>query len=109
MQKALEEIRRTLKEGGPFVILEFSLPAFVLLRSVYLFYFKNILPRLGRVISGDKTAYNYLPDSVNDFPEITEFITIFSQAGFVNIEHWKLLNGIAVIYRGVKSKNESSI
>jgi demethylmenaquinone methyltransferase/2-methoxy-6-polyprenyl-1,4-benzoquinol methylase len=108
MQKALEEIRRTLKEGGPFVILEFSLPAFALLRSVYLFYFKNILPRLGRVVSGDKAAYTYLPDSVNDFPEIPEFIKILSQAGFVNIEHWKLLNGIAVIYRGVKSRNKSS-
>jgi demethylmenaquinone methyltransferase / 2-methoxy-6-polyprenyl-1,4-benzoquinol methylase len=102
MQNAMAEVYRVLLPGSPFVILEFSLPVFPLFRGLYLFYFKNILPRLGKYISRDADAYTYLPMSVKDFPEITEFVKNFSAAGFEEIQYWKLLNGVAVIYRGKK-------
>ena len=99
---ALKEMRRILKPGGETIILEFSLPVNVLFRAVYLFYFKNILPRIGRLISRDKEAYNYLPASVQKFPEINEFMNWMEEAGFSKVQHWKLLNGVAVIYKGIK-------
>ncbi len=103
---ALTEMRRILSKDGQAVILEFSLPVNPLFRKLYLFYFNHILPGIGRAVSSDSQAYSYLPASVEKFPAVSEFEGWMSEAGFSRVEHWKLLNGIAVIYRGIK-KEES--
>ncbi|MHB2149434.1 bifunctional demethylmenaquinone methyltransferase/2-methoxy-6-polyprenyl-1,4-benzoquinol methylase UbiE [Calditrichota bacterium LG25] len=102
MQRALKEINRVLTLDGQAIILEFSLPTFFLFRQLYLFYFKNILPLIGRLVSKDPAAYSYLPASVEKFPSIGEFTAQLKMAGFDRVEYWKLLNGVAVIYRATK-------
>ena len=99
---ALAEMRRILAEDGQAVILEFSLPVNPVFRKLYLFYFNHILPKIGRVVSSDSQAYSYLPASVEKFPAVSEFESWMSEVGFNQVEHWKLLNGVAVIYRGIK-------
>ena len=99
---ALDEMFRLLRSEGRAVILEFSLPANKLFRKIYLFYFLRLLPLIGRIFSKDKDAYSYLPASVQDFPEINEFENWMRIAGFSDIQSWKLLNGVAVIYKGIK-------
>lgn len=99
---ALKEMSRILKSNGQAVILEFSLPRNILFRKLYIFYFKNILPLLGKLISRDTDAYSYLPASVEKFPETTEFKNWMLDAGFKRVEHIDLLNGVAVIYSGHK-------
>lgn len=106
ISQALAEMLRILNEGGQAVILEFSLPVNRVFRTAYLFYFKNILPLIGKLVSKDEQAYSYLPASVEKFPEIAEFTSWMKQAGFRDVEYWKLLNGVAVIYKGVKISNQ---
>ncbi|MCB0269883.1 MAG: bifunctional demethylmenaquinone methyltransferase/2-methoxy-6-polyprenyl-1,4-benzoquinol methylase UbiE, partial [Calditrichaeota bacterium] len=74
--KALSEMHRVLKKNGRALILEFSLPNNALLRGLYLFYFRNILPRIGGLISGDSFAYRYLNDTVESFPYGEEFCNL---------------------------------
>ena len=100
---ALREMNRVLKPGGKAVILEFSTPSSAVFKKIYLFYFNKILPAIGRMVSKDPEAYRYLPESVGNFPSIDEFSGLMRQAGFDNIRYWKLLNGIAVIYKGIKN------
>ncbi len=102
IEAALSEMNRILSKEGQAVILEFSLPVNPVLRRAYLLYFKHVLPRIGRIFSKDEQAYSYLPASVETFPSIAEFEESMRQAGFREIRHWKLLNGVAVIYRGTK-------
>jgi len=99
---ALKEMHRVLTLDGQAIILEFSLPVFPPFKHLYLFYFKNILPLLGRMISKDPAAYSYLPASVEKFPSVKEFTAWLKNAGFDQVEHWKLFNGVAVIYRATK-------
>lgn len=102
VDQALREMRRILVPRGQAIILEFSLPTNPIFRRLYLFYFNHILPIIGRMISSDQQAYTYLPASVEKFPAIPQFESWMKNAGFTNIEHCKLLNGVAVIYKGVK-------
>lgn len=102
MNQALAEMSRVLAENGQLIILEFSLPELKAYRALYLLYFKHILPRIGRAISGDSLAYSYLPLSVGAFPQMDEFISLMKQNGFRQVHHWKLLNGVVVIYKGLK-------
>ena len=101
---ALSEMRRILSKNGQAIILEFSLPVNPLFRKLYLLYFNHILPNIGRVVSSDSQAYTYLPASVEKFPTIAEFESRMLDAGFSKIEHWTLLNGVAVIYRGINEE-----
>jgi demethylmenaquinone methyltransferase/2-methoxy-6-polyprenyl-1,4-benzoquinol methylase len=101
--RALQEMYRLLKLGGRVLILEFSLPEWRLLRSLYLFYFRNILPRIGRLISGDGYAYSYLNQTVETFPYGEEFSQLLRQAGFSNVRQIELTAGIAALYQGDKS------
>ena len=102
LNKGLAEIFRVLKPGGTFVVLEFSRPKKIPFKQMYNFYFAKILPVLGRVISKDKRAYNYLPESVNEFPDGDDFIAVLKQIGFVNFSYSPQTFGIATIYEAQK-------
>lgn len=96
---ALREARRVLKRGGRLVVLEFSMPRGLLGRA-YRVYFGSVLPLVGRVVSGDASAYTYLPASVAVFPEPPEFGALMEQAGFKDVRWRSLTGGIAHLYRG---------
>jgi demethylmenaquinone methyltransferase/2-methoxy-6-polyprenyl-1,4-benzoquinol methylase len=100
--KGLKEIYRVLKPGGTFLVLEFSKPKVFPVKQVYGFYFKNILPTAGRIVSKDSAAYTYLPASVKAFPEGQEFLNLLSEAGFKQPHAQKLTFGIASIYTSTK-------
>lgn len=100
----LKEICRTLKPGGFFLVLEFSKPENFPVKQLYHFYFRFILPFLGRFISGDKRAYEYLPESVAAFPSGKDFLQLMQNAGFERCYLKNLTLGIASIYCGFKKK-----
>ena len=84
LEMGLMEMRRVLKEGGQIVVLEFSKPRVFLFKQLYFFYFRNILPFVGRLISKDKEAYQYLPDTVMKFPDGEDFTSILRKVGFAS-------------------------
>ena len=100
--KGLSEMNRVIRNNGMIVVLEFSKPSGFPLKQVYNFYFKNILPSLGRFFSKNKEAYNYLPDSVMEFPDNQDFIKLLIHAGFSFNQQVRLTGGIASIYTGIK-------
>jgi demethylmenaquinone methyltransferase/2-methoxy-6-polyprenyl-1,4-benzoquinol methylase len=101
---AMREFHRVLRPGGRLIILEFSLPTNPLLRGLYNFYFRQILPRTATLISGDKTgAYKYLPESVNTFIGRDQMIAMMRDAGLQQVEQFPLTFGVCVCYRGIKS------
>lgn len=102
--KGLAEILRVLKPGGVFIVLEFSKPKKSPFKQLYYFYFKNILPLVGRLISKDHRAYTYLPESVNEFPDGKDFTTILEAVGFINGKCFPQSFGIASIYVAQKPK-----
>ena len=98
----LDEIRRVLRTGGEYGILDFSEPA-GLLGKLYRFYFKNVLPRIGTVISGVRGPYAYLPASVERFPEPEDMVAQMRAAGFTDVTWTPYTFGIAGLYRGKKA------
>jgi demethylmenaquinone methyltransferase/2-methoxy-6-polyprenyl-1,4-benzoquinol methylase len=93
---------RVLKPGGRVAILEFSKPTTPVLRSLFRIYFTRVLPFLGGFISGSKSAYQYLPDSVERFPDQRELAAIMKQAGFEAIAFQNLSGGIAALHLGTR-------
>lgn len=102
LNKGLSEMYRVLKPKGKIVILEFSKPRIFPVKQFYNFYFKAILPFLGKIISKDDSAYTYLPESVNQFPERELFIQKLEQLGFKNCFFKPLSFGIASLYWAYK-------
>lgn len=98
----LREVHRVLKPGARFVILEFSTPRMPLVRAGYLFYFHNVLPLIGRLISGHRTAYTYLPRSVANFPETQALAAHMTAAGFRDVHFETLTFGISALHIGTK-------
>ena len=98
----LSEMKRVLKKNGQVAILELSKPKNFPIKQLYQFYFKVILPVVGRLFSKDSSAYTYLPDSVQAFPEGDEFGDILSSLGYNNVEIKPLSGGIATIYYAIK-------
>jgi demethylmenaquinone methyltransferase/2-methoxy-6-polyprenyl-1,4-benzoquinol methylase len=100
---ALREFHRILRPGGRVIILEFSLPTNPILRGMYNFYFRQVLPRTATWISRDKTgAYKYLPESVNTFIGRSAMMSMMRDAGFGQVEQHPMTFGVCVCYRGVK-------
>lgn len=102
LSKGLSEMHRVLRKGGALMVLEFSHPRFFPIKQLYGFYFNHILPLMGRLISGDKEAYEYLPSTVAQFPHDDAFLKILQSIGFGKTERHSLTFGIATIYVGIK-------
>ncbi|NBB19681.1 bifunctional demethylmenaquinone methyltransferase/2-methoxy-6-polyprenyl-1,4-benzoquinol methylase UbiE [Runella sp. CRIBMP] len=98
----LTDMCRVMKPGGTCVILEFSKPKTFPFKQLYNFYFRYILPIVGRMVSKDSAAYTYLPESVQAFPDGNDFLKIYEQAGFKNTKCIPLTFGICSIYIGKK-------
>lgn len=102
LELGLAEMYRVLSQGGKLVILELSVPSNAFIRWCYKLYFLKILPAIGGFISGDRSAYEYLPASVLRFPAPDKFITMMKSAGFGVVEHTPLTFGICRMYIGKK-------
>jgi demethylmenaquinone methyltransferase / 2-methoxy-6-polyprenyl-1,4-benzoquinol methylase len=104
LDAGLAEACRVLRDGATFVILEFSMPRVALLRGLYRFYFHRLLPALGRLVSGHRTAYRYLPASVDNFPNEAELARRMTRAGFADVRVDRLSFGIAAIHAGERRR-----
>jgi len=102
LPKGLAEMYRVLKPGAKAFILEFSKPKKFPVKQVFRFYFKFILPLIGRMVSKHSSAYSYLPESVSAFPEDQEFVGLMLSAGFKKAEFISLSFGITNLYIGIK-------
>ncbi len=102
LDAGLRDIARTLREGGRIVILEFSTPRNPLARAFYGFWNRRVLPRVGGMVSRDRKAYEYLPESIGEFPAPERFLEMMSRAGFRNCKARSQSFGIAHIYVGEK-------
>jgi len=102
LKKGLSEMNRVLKPGGHLLVLEFSQPQKFPFKQLYNFYFKNILPTIGKLISKDPRAYTYLPESVQAFPHGEAFMGILKECGYQAGARIPLTFGIASIYEGLK-------
>ena len=100
--KGLTEMRRVLKPDGMILVLEFSKPTGFPFRNIYNFYFRRILPLVGKIFSRDKSAYTYLPDSVYKFPDNEQFLSLLRDSGFSSERQVKMTGGIASIYTALK-------
>jgi demethylmenaquinone methyltransferase/2-methoxy-6-polyprenyl-1,4-benzoquinol methylase len=98
--RSLENCWRVLKPYGRLMVLEFSLPTFLPVRMIYLFYFRFILPFVGNKLSGHSSAYSYLNQSVESFPHGKDFEQLMHRAGFEDVRSRKLTFGIATLYIG---------
>ena len=103
LDKGLAEMNRVLNPGGMLAVLEFSRPRKFPVKQVYNFYFRYILPLLGRMISKDKGAYTYLPESVGQFPDGQDFLDHLTSCGYHKNTERRLSFGIATIYTGFKA------
>jgi demethylmenaquinone methyltransferase/2-methoxy-6-polyprenyl-1,4-benzoquinol methylase len=102
LQQGIDEMHRVLRPGGKIAILEFSKPKAFPFKQVYDFYFRYVLPMWGGLISKNKSAYTYLPESVKHFPEGTEFVAYLNRAGFKEAKVNTLTFGICSLYTAIK-------
>ncbi len=102
LEGGLTEMRRVLKRGGKILVLEFSRPRLFFFKQLYFFYFRRILPLVGRIVSQNRNAYQYLPDTVMKFPDGDDFVNILRMIGFGSITRRPLTFGVATIYCGEK-------
>jgi demethylmenaquinone methyltransferase/2-methoxy-6-polyprenyl-1,4-benzoquinol methylase len=98
----IKEMARVLKKDGVLLILELTRPQSPLLRQLHLFYLRNILPKIGGLISGSKSSYEYLSSSIMRFPQKDEVIEFLKAEGLREVKHIELSGGIASIFRGKK-------
>ena len=101
--RGLIEMTRVCQEGGKVLVLEFSMPTNRLFNKFYRWYFANILPRIGQLFARNQnSAYNYLPESVSEFPYGEELAKLMDEAGLTNVSWKPLTFGIATLYIGEK-------
>jgi demethylmenaquinone methyltransferase / 2-methoxy-6-polyprenyl-1,4-benzoquinol methylase len=103
LEAGLSDMHRVLKPGGTTVIVEFSKPEAFPFKQGYNFYFKSILPLIGKIVSKDNSAYTYLPESVQQFPYGNEFLDILKKVGFKEAKCKPLTFGISSIYIAKKA------
>lgn len=100
VEGGLAEILRVLKPGGRAAVLEFSRPSLPVFRQAFEFYFHNILPRIGSLVSGSAGAYHYLPASVRAFPDQKSLAEMMRQIGYANVRYHNLTGGVAALHLG---------
>lgn len=103
VETCLSEIRRVLKPEGRAVILEFGKPRLPIFSAIYRFYSKHLMPTIGGLLTGNKEAYVYLPETSAAFPDRGEFLELMLKAGFEECRFVSLFGGIAYIYLGLTS------
>jgi len=101
-EQALSEMVRVVKKDGKVIILEFTFPKEGWMNRLYPVYFQRVLPRVGGLISGDRGAYSYLPDSVFHFPSAENYERIMKHAGLVDVGSQSLTGGVASVISGIK-------
>ncbi|MGH1453177.1 MAG: bifunctional demethylmenaquinone methyltransferase/2-methoxy-6-polyprenyl-1,4-benzoquinol methylase UbiE [Paracoccaceae bacterium] len=101
-QEALNEAFRVLKPGGRLMVLEFNKIPNDMMQKIYDLYSFNIIPRLGQVIAGDRDSYQYLVESIRQFPDQDSFLNMVRAAGFDNAKYRNLTMGIACLHSGWK-------
>ncbi len=99
---ACRELYRVLKSGGRLAVLEFSLPTLPGVRPLYLWYFRRVVPAVGRLVSGHQQAYTYLPRSVDGFAGPAQLVALIHEAGFREVRPIRLALGIVYLYVAVK-------
>lgn len=99
-ERGLQELQRVLKRNGWAAILEFSQPTVPGLRHLVAFYYARLLPRIGGWLSGSRSAYEYLPDSISKFPNQQELVAMMRDAGFDNVTFENLTGGVAALHLG---------
>jgi demethylmenaquinone methyltransferase/2-methoxy-6-polyprenyl-1,4-benzoquinol methylase len=104
VEAGFKELLRVLKPGGRVAVLEFSKPNAPLLRSAFKLYFTKLLPLFGGLISGSKSAYQYLPESVSRFPDQAGLANLMRQAGFEQVAFRNLTGGIAALHSGTRPR-----
>lgn len=102
VRRGLEEMFRVLRNNGVALILEFSKPRMAVFRQIYALYFERVLPLVGGMFSKSRTSYEYLPQSVKEFPDDAAFLDLMHKAGFTKTEQHRLTFGIATVYVGIK-------
>jgi demethylmenaquinone methyltransferase / 2-methoxy-6-polyprenyl-1,4-benzoquinol methylase len=102
LHHALSEAHRVLKIGGHFLCLEFSMPTQTWLQRIYDAYSFHVIPALGNTITGDKEAYQYLVESIRQFPTPTLFSSMMKEAGFHHIRTTSMTGGVVTLYSGWK-------
>ena len=98
LERGLSEIKRVLRPGGKLIILECTKPSLPVIKQLYHFYMKFITPKIGKIIAKNNDAYQYLNDSVLQFPEKKTFIHILNQSAYRNAFYKTLTLGICTIY-----------
>ncbi len=102
LRKGMSEMLRVLKPGGMGVIIEFSRPSRFPIKQLFTFYFKYVMPTIGKLVSKDARAYTYLPESVDAFPSGKDFLKVMTELGYQEVKCIPLSGGIASIYIGKK-------
>jgi demethylmenaquinone methyltransferase/2-methoxy-6-polyprenyl-1,4-benzoquinol methylase len=104
IERGLAELLRVLKPGASLAILEFSKPVVPAFSFLFKAYFTKLLPFVGGLISGSRSAYQYLPDSVSRFPDQKELVARMEQVGFEQVEYQNLTGGIAALHLGTRPR-----
>ena len=108
-KQALREMCRVVKPRGKVLILEMTFPRNLKLRKFFLWYFNNIIPRLGRMLAGNQAAYQYLPDSIQDFLHPEKLTKLFKETGLENIREFSMTGGITYLHEGIVPGGECEI
>jgi demethylmenaquinone methyltransferase/2-methoxy-6-polyprenyl-1,4-benzoquinol methylase len=106
--RSLAEQLRVVKPGGRMVCLEISRPPRNLLLPFYRFYFHRIVPLMGQIVSGDRSAYTYLPQSADEFLSPDELADLMRQSGWREVRYRRLMMGTVAIHVGVKPSQPST-
>jgi len=97
IKEGFNSFHRVLKPNGKTTIIEFQIPENRIFKSLYKFYFKRILPLVGGIISKNKAAYNYLPESVEEFDEKISLVDLLKESGFKSVKKYRLTFGIVQV------------